>query len=246
MTATPPEEPGSAAPTPTMTAEAAPAKPKLGIGTWAGILGAAGILFALIPHVSGFGIFVALVGLVLGLIGLKRKPGRAKLGVILSAIGLVLGAIFSGIYGVATTPVNDSSALEAAPSDTTAATDATTQAEAPTPSETPSPAAPAATTSQEQALISAQSYLSMGSGFSQAGLLAQLTSSYGEGFPAADAQWAIDHVGADWNAQAVLSAKGYLAMGGFSRAKLIDQLSSPYGGQFTPEQAAYAADQVGL
>ena len=43
----------------------------------------------------------------------------------------------------------------------------------------------------------------------------------------------VAHCDADWNAQAVMSAKSYMEMGGFSRSKLIDQLTSPYGEQFT-------------
>jgi len=99
--------------------------------------------------------------------------------------------------------------------------------------------------SQLQALESAKSYLDMG-GFSEKGLIKQLTSKYGEQFSEPDARWAVAHSGADWNAQAVMSAKSYMDMGGFSRAGLIDQLTSPYGGKFTLAQATYAANQVGL
>jgi len=61
-----------------------------------------------------------------------------------------------------------------------------------------------------------------------------------------DAKWAVNHTHANWNHQAVLSAKGHLDMGGFSRASLIDQLSSSAGEGFTVAQATYAANQVGL
>jgi Host cell surface-exposed lipoprotein len=54
------------------------------------------------------------------------------------------------------------------------------------------------------------------------------------------------HLRGFWDAQAVMSAKGYMQMGGFSRSSLIDQLTSPYGGQFTYAQAVYAVNQVGL
>jgi hypothetical protein len=109
------------------------------------------------------------------------------------------------------------------------------------------PAPPAVTASQQQALDSAQSYLSDGTGFSRAGLIGQLSSPYGEKFSVADATWAVDHSGADWDAQAVLSAKSYMSDGsGFSRAGLIDQLTSQYGEKFTLAQATYAANQVGL
>jgi hypothetical protein len=101
------------------------------------------------------------------------------------------------------------------------------------------------TVEQQQAVESAQSYLAMG-GFSRAGLIEQLSSSAGEGFPKAIAIFAVDHVQVDWNEQAVESAKNYLKMGGFSRASLIEQLSSPSGEGFTRAQAVYAANQVGL
>jgi 3-oxoacyl-ACP reductase-like protein len=113
---------------------------------------------------------------------------------------------------------------------------------------TSAPAAPAGLTgSQQQALDSASSYLDLGTGFSRSGLIDQLSSPYGGKFSVADATWAADHSGADWNAQAVMSAKGYMNLGtGFSRSGLIDQLSSPYGGKFTLAQATYAVNQVGL
>jgi hypothetical protein len=113
---------------------------------------------------------------------------------------------------------------------------------------TSAPAAPAGpTVSQQQALDSAQSYLGLDSGFSRQGLIDQLDSPYGGKFSVADATWATDDSGADWDAQAVLAAKGYMNLGtGFSRSGLIDQLDSPYGGKFTLAQATYAANHVGL
>jgi hypothetical protein len=103
------------------------------------------------------------------------------------------------------------------------------------------------TMAQQQALQSAKSYLSDGQGFSRQGLIKQLTSPYGEKFSQTDAIWAVDHSGADWKAQAVISARSYMADGqGFSRDGLIEQLTSSYGEQFTQAQATYAANQVGL
>src|SRR3954451_17447255 len=103
------------------------------------------------------------------------------------------------------------------------------------------------TVAQQQAVESAHSYLSGGGGFSHAGLIKQLTSSYGEGFPKAVAIFAVDHLYVNWNEQAVESAKSYLSGGGgFSHAGLIKQLTSSYGEGFTHAQAVYAANQVGL
>jgi short-subunit dehydrogenase len=102
-----------------------------------------------------------------------------------------------------------------------------------------------AAASQQQAVEAAQSYLQMG-GFSRQGLIDQLSSSAGEGFPLQDATAAVDSLSVNWNAQAVTSAKSYLKMGGFSCQGLIEQLSSSAGEQFTAAQAQYAATKVGL
>jgi hypothetical protein len=98
----------------------------------------------------------------------------------------------------------------------------------------------------QQAVDSAQSYLSEGQGFSKQGLLNQLTSSAGEGFTESQAEYAISYLHPDWNAQAVDSAKGYLQLGGFSRASLIQQLTSSAGAGFTEAQAEYAVNKVGM
>jgi hypothetical protein len=95
-----------------------------------------------------------------------------------------------------------------------------------------------ADTGQREALQAAKSYLSIGS-FSRAGLIHQLTSSYGDGFSRADAVWGVNHARANWNAEAIQAAKSYLSAGSFSRAGLIHQLESPYGDQFTHAQAVY-------
>lgn len=129
-------------------------------------------------------------------------------------------------------------------------------AAAPAPVVVPTVAAPAptaaasptshATTEQKQAVLAAKNYLAVGSGFSRQGLIDQLSSSYGSGFSVAVATAAVDSLGADWNAQAVISAKNYLSIGtGFSHASLVSQLDSPYGAKFTPAQAEYGATHAG-
>jgi hypothetical protein len=94
-----------------------------------------------------------------------------------------------------------------------------------------------------RALQSAESYLAM-SGFSKQGLYEQLSSSAGEGFTPAEAQYAVDHVHADWKKEAVESARSYLEMSPMSRSELIQQLSSSAGEGFTYEQALYAVNKV--
>ena len=109
------------------------------------------------------------------------------------------------------------------------------------------PAAPVMSAAEQQAVTAAQGYLNLGSGFSAESLLKQLTSSYGDGFAQSDAQFAINYLQPDWDAQAVLAAKGYLSLDtGFSRSSLIQQLTSSYGDGFTEAQAEYAASKVGL
>ncbi|MCT9001072.1 Ltp family lipoprotein [Microbacterium memoriense] len=103
---------------------------------------------------------------------------------------------------------------------------------------------PVYTLEQENALGAARSYLDL-TGFSRQGLIDQLSSEYGSGFPIDVATWAADAVGADWNAEAVESAQSYLDMTSFSRQGLYDQLTSQYGGQFTPDEANQALTAVG-
>jgi hypothetical protein len=98
----------------------------------------------------------------------------------------------------------------------------------------------------QQAMDSAQGYLSDGTGFSYEGLLQQLTSTAGSGFTEAQAEYAINYLHPDWDQQAVDAAKGYIQMDGFSRDSLIQQLTSSAGNGFTEAQAEYAANQVGL
>jgi hypothetical protein len=130
---------------------------------------------------------------------------------------------------------------------TTTTTAGTTVANTPAASSaSPTPTGPTLTTSQQQAVIAAKGYLTMGSGFSYQGLIDQLSSSAGSGFSVADATAAVTVLNVDYNAQAVLSAQGYMKIGGFSHASLVEQLSSAAGAQFTPAQAEYAATKVGL
>jgi hypothetical protein len=101
------------------------------------------------------------------------------------------------------------------------------------------------TVSQQNAIEAAQSYLDTGA-FSEAGLIQQLSSKYGEGFPKADAVFAVNHIEVDWNQQAAKAAKSYLDTGSFSCSGLIEQLESSYGEGFTHAQAVYGAKQTGL
>ena len=95
------------------------------------------------------------------------------------------------------------------------------------------------TVSQQNAVKSAQSYLSY-TAFSHDGLVAQL--EYDQ-FSNADAVYGADNSGADWNAQAAAAAKQYMSYSAFSRGSLITQLEYD---KFTEAQAEYGANAVGL
>lgn len=106
------------------------------------------------------------------------------------------------------------------------------------------PEEPALTASQKNAVRSAENYLDL-KGFSRDGLIAQLSSEYGDGYSKEDATIAVDSLNVDWNEQAVAAAKSYLELKGFSCKGLVGQLSSKHGDKFTKEQAEYGAKGAG-
>lgn len=108
----------------------------------------------------------------------------------------------------------------------------------PEPAPLETPAEPEMSMGQEQAVQSAESYLSMG-GFSRKKLVDQLVF---ESFSKADAEFAVVYINPDWNAQAAQAAQSYVDMGGFSRQKLIDQLV--FEG-FSQAEAEYGVKAVG-
>lgn len=72
----------------------------------------------------------------------------------------------------------------------------------------------------------------------------QLTSEYGEKFPADAAQYAIDHLNVDYKANALEKADSYSKTMHMSKQKIYDQLTSEYGEKFTAEEAQYAVDNL--
>ena len=107
----------------------------------------------------------------------------------------------------------------------------------------PASSEPEMTPGQENALQAANDYLDYAP-FSKAGLIDQLSSSAGDGYPVADATFAANHVDADWNEEAYKAAKSYLDYSSFSLQGLIDQWSSSAGDQFTQAQAEYGAKKA--
>jgi len=91
---------------------------------------------------------------------------------------------------------------------------------------------------QKEAVKEANSYL-VASPVSRRELIKQLEAKK---YSRADAEYAADNSGADWNEQARKKGKAYLDAKDFSRAALIEQLE--FDG-FSNEQAHYAADKLG-
>ena len=118
-------------------------------------------------------------------------------------------------------------------SDVTESSEVETEAEE---QETPSQSF---STSEQNAIDSAESYLRV-SAFSKAGLIDQLEF---EGYSNADATLAVNNIDVDWFEQAAKSAESYLIVSCFSRQGLIDQLLFE---EFTQEEAEYGVDQSGL
>jgi hypothetical protein len=79
---------------------------------------------------------------------------------------------------------------------------------------------------------------------SKKGVYNQLVSDYGEKFSPEAAQYAIDNVKADWNANALAKAKTYQDTMSMSSASIRNQLISDYGENFTEAEADYAIQHL--
>lgn len=102
---------------------------------------------------------------------------------------------------------------------------------------------PEAPAEHKAALRKAQTY-SDRMYMSKQGIYEQLTSEYGEGFEPEAAQYAIDHVKADWNNNALQKAKTYRDRMSMSKNNIYEQLISQYGEKFTADEAQYAIDHL--
>ncbi len=98
-------------------------------------------------------------------------------------------------------------------------------------------------TEEKNALKKAESYSKM-MHMSKQAIYDQLTSEYGEKFPADAAQYAIDNMQADFKANALEKAKSYQTTMNMSKNAIYDQLISQYGEKFTKEEAQYAIDNL--
>lgn len=75
---------------------------------------------------------------------------------------------------------------------------------------------------------------------SKQGVYDQLTSEYGGKFSVAAAQYAVDNVKSDWNANALAKAKDYQKQQSLSPSAIHDQLTSAAGEKFSTAEADYA------
>lgn len=98
-------------------------------------------------------------------------------------------------------------------------------------------------TEHKSALKKAKSYSTM-MNMSKMGIYDQLISEYGEKFSPEAAQYAIDNLKADWNANALAKAKSYQESMAMSPEAIRDQLISEHGEKFTPEEADYAIQNL--
>lgn len=149
-------------------------------------------------------------------------------------LGFVLLFIIIGVTG--DPKKTDSKTTSAASTDTAAKAVSATPAPAPTPAPAAQPSVPA---EYKSALSKAGSYSSI-QHMSKRGIYDQLTSEYGEKFTAPAAQYAIDNLKADYNANALAKAKSYQSQQSMSPAAIHDQLTSDYGEKFTTAEADYA------
>jgi hypothetical protein len=158
----------------------------------------------------------------------KSKNWFARHKVLSVILGLfMLGAIASAAGGGTDTNTSTNS---------TPTNNETTQTAESEPVENKEPAVPA---EYKSALAQATTYAN-DLHLSKKGVYAQLVSEYGGKFKPEAAQYAIDNVKADWNANALAQAKTYQNDLHLSPAGVRNQLVSEHGGQFTAAEADYA------
>ena len=93
------------------------------------------------------------------------------------------------------------------------------------------------------ALAKAETYGAM-MNMSKAGIYDQLISENGEKFSKESAQYAVDNVNIDYNANALKKAQTYQKEMSMSPSAVYDQLISEHGEKFTAKEAQYAKDNL--
>ena len=209
------------------------------------IVGICAFAVGIIPIV---GVVIGVVAVVLGVVALRKRQPK-----VLALIGAFLGglAIVASIavtIGIATYVNGAADWAETAVAEAQAEQDARDESTAPqntAPADEPAadPNAAAVPAEYTAALETADFYANR-LDRSKAGIYDQLTSEYGEGMSPESAQYAIDHVEADWEANALASAEYYRDEISLSPAEIRDQLSNEFGGHFTVDEVEYAMEHL--
>lgn len=225
---------------------------KIGLGfllSWG--LGGILVIGGLIELFSkpGLGIFTLLAGLVIfpPAVSFVKSKTNFELSRVLKIIAFIvllgIGGTLAGASGTSTSSSSDTNnqqVQQAKPTDSNSATNTSNKTE------------PTATSANKQADVPAEykSALNKATTYantmnmSKQGVYDQLVSSAGEQFSAAAAQYAIDNVKADWNANALAKAKTYQSTMSMSPAAIHDQLVSDAGEKFTQAEADYAIQHL--
>lgn len=162
----------------------------------------------------------------------KSKNWFARHKVLTVILGFVAIAVIASAAGGG----NKSNTNTTKNNTTASISNKTADATQPAATETKQPAVPA---EYKSALSQAGTYANT-MHLSKQGVYDQLISEYGGKFSAEAAQYAIDNVKADWNANALAQGKTYQNDMHLSPAAVRDQLVSSYGGKFTAAEADYA------
>lgn len=203
-----------------------------GLALAALIVGIVAFLLGLVPVV---GTIVGLAAVVLGVIALVRRQPKvlAWIGLGLGAVATIVSLVVAVGLGAAIDSVQQDDPAVTATSEPAPASTSSTPA--PTASATPTSAAADVPADYSDALDDAET-IAISLGSSKAETFSKLVAG---GASAEAAQYAVDTVDADWQANAVRKAKAY-ARDGMTGDVLRDQLVSEYGEQFTAEEADYA------
>ena len=175
----------------------------------------------------------------------KKKGGCVKWGAGLFG-GFIALSIIAGMIGddtpTSSSPITSATASTAKSAELPASTTAAAHELAST-NEESAPVVQDVPKEYKSALKKAEIY-SEKMHMSKAGLFEQLTSEYGEKFSLEAAQYAVDNITADWNANALAKARIYQDSMAMSPQGIYDQLVSEYGERFTPEQAQFAINNL--
>ncbi|HMS92234.1 MAG TPA: Ltp family lipoprotein [Candidatus Saccharibacteria bacterium] len=160
---------------------------------------------------------------------LKDRQKNLKIAIIITVVVFALGLIIN-VASRGNKPPTSSTPTSNAPSSTESTT-SNTNKQPDVPSE------------YKSALSQADSYANT-MHMSKQGVYDQLVSQYGGQFSAAAAQYAVENVKADWNANALAKAKDYQKTLSLSPAAIHDQLTSQNGEKFTQAEADYAIQHL--